>query len=120
MPLILIYGLDQNEVLDSEELELFLEDDLPQAASSVPEMRITPDLVSAFAIDAISYHKDVIVLVEGLFQREERTPEVLQLFTDSILACVRAFVEKNQIFGRIEVIPRTQRPTDGFAGYSQP
>lgn len=86
-------------------------------------MGITSDKVRVFApanLVEAALGTEIIVFVEGLFMRGSRTPEVRQRFANAVRDCVVEFVEKHLPQCRmVEVIPRSQRPDDGFADWQR-
>lgn len=120
MPILILHGIPR-ELADSDALRTFVLTDLPEAASSIPEMGITPDVVTTFVPGDLlsqSLGEEVILFVEGLFMRDERTPAVRQKFAKALCDCVVEFVRKHVPNCRmVEVIPRSQQPDDGFADW---
>lgn len=122
MPVIVVHGLSDASV-NQGDLNALLGWDLPQAATSVQAMGITPDLVSVFAPMEVAFNgsSDVVVFVEGLFMREERTEEVLQAFAEAIRDCVVHFVQRCvPDRSKIEVITRSHREPDAYASWKRP
>jgi hypothetical protein len=115
-----LYGIPR-ELADSDALRNFVLKQLPAAASSVPEMGITPDVVTTYVPgDLLSkgLGEEVILFVEGLFMRKERTAEVRQRFAEAVRDCVVEFVREHvPNCTMVEIIPRSQRPDDGFADW---
>ena len=118
MPIITLYGLP-SRLAETPELEELVMTTLPNAVASIKELGIAADQVTTFVPrDMLSkgLGNEVIAFIEGLFQKEERTPEVKQRLADTVKDALTAFC-RNHIreCGLIEVIPRSQRPNDGFA-----
>lgn len=96
--------------------------DLKQAVASVKELQVTPDNVSPFimkgAMQAVSGER-VFVFIDGLFEKDERTPEVCQKLTEVVFEAVTGIVQKYELFEVrfVEVINYKINPqTDGYTG----
>lgn len=121
MPVLVVHGLT-NTTAHHGGINEFLRWNLPKAASSVKEMKVTPDLVTVFAPVEVAFNgsSDIVIFVEGLWIRKERTQQVLETFAAAIMDCAREFVEECVPECKmIEVIPRSQRPSDGFASWER-
>lgn len=97
VPVLTVYGIPA-ELQNSLALRALLLEKLPEAASSVPEMEISPDLVTAFAPGDLldkGLGNEVIVTILGLFSRTKRTAEVLEWFAQAIRDCVVEFAQAN-------------------------
>ncbi len=121
MPVLVVHGLS-NTTANQGDINQFLGWSLPDAASSVEEMKITRGLVSVFAPVEVAFNGsyDIVIFVEGLWMRKERTEEVLQAFAEAINVCAADFVQKYvPECNLVEVILRSQRPSDGFASWER-
>jgi len=123
VPTVIVYGIPASLRGDAKLRELVWKD-LPVAAASVAEMDIDPQKVVVFAPDSLESNTDgteIVVFVEGLFVRPQRTPEVLQRFADAICDCVANFATQALPSCRkVEIIPRSQQSSDGFAYWKKP
>lgn len=122
MPVLTVLGIP-TDLRNTDELKHLALVRLPEAASSVPEMKITPDLVTVYVpgdlIDK-GLGDEIIVFIEGLFMREERTPEARQGLANAVRDCVVEWAQEHVLNCKtIEVIPRSQRPDDGFANWQK-
>ncbi len=121
MPVLVVHGLS-NTTANQGDINQFLGHELPKAASSVKEMKITRGLVTVFAPVEVAFNgfSDIVIFVEGLWMREERNQEVLKDFAEAIKDCAAEFVQKHvPDCDMIEVIPRSQRTSDGFASWER-
>lgn len=119
MPVLTLYGIPRNLRDRPQLLDELVDVWLPEAVASIPEMKITTSQVTVFIPDDLRTRRPrtkLIVFIEGLWMREERTPEVRQRLADAVRDCLEEFVltflPECEL---IEVIPRSQRPGDGFA-----
>ncbi len=120
MPVLTIYGMPP-DLKDSSALTHLVLEELPRAVAAVEELGVKPGQVTAFVPSDLvneALGEEIIVFIEGLWMRKERTPEVRQRLADAVLDCMRRFAEEH-VFRceMIEVIPRSQRPEDGFADW---
>lgn len=117
---MIVYGIPK-KLRNTDELSYFALKQLPEAVASIPEMGITTDLVSVFMpADMLDEDlgSEIIVFAEGLFMRDERTPEVRQKFADAVRDSVVEFaLEYVPRCKMVEVVPRSQQPDDGFADW---
>ena len=118
MPIIMIYGVPSFS--NTEPLKR-LTGDLQKVASDIEELHLTPDQVSVFfPSDRLYYIRDrpeLIVFINGLFPRSERTLEVRQRLAEAIHELVKAFAR--EYFPNcklVEVFVRPFDPSDAFAG----
>lgn len=81
MPLVIVYGIDQ-EKADVNTLIKTLREKVAQ----IPELTLTEDQVSVFVPrDVCGWESpDIIAMVEGLFNKPERTAGVRQRLADVI------------------------------------
>ena len=93
--------------------------DLQAAVSGIPELRLAKDdLTVLFPADILAWGAglELIVLVDGLFKREERTPEVLERLWEAIGTLVHDFAKAYvPQCTKVEVIPSNyDQDRDGF------
>lgn len=114
MPIVVVHGVNRR---NQHDVKMFLEHDLPEAVASVEELDIGPGNVTVFAPEAQTNDPSaVVIFVEGLFQRPERTQEVLQRLADEIRDATATFAESCLVdCEAIEVILRSQNPIDGYS-----
>lgn len=127
MPTLVIHGLSPELAVHREinNLKKFLFVDIPKVVARVDALRVSPDQVTVFAPTELvaPSRQEVVVFIEGLWQREERTPEVFNELAERVAECVVAFLlDENRMpkLQLVEVIPRSQRENDGFAAWERP
>jgi hypothetical protein len=92
MPFLDVVGIP-TEQRTSSRVTAYRVQELPNAASSVSEMCITPKLVTvSLRYEPEANGREVIVLVQGLFVRDQRTPDVLKHFARALRDCTVGMV----------------------------
>lgn len=117
MPIVVVHGVSRLKDRSQFDLKMFLEQDLPEAVASVEELDIDPSNVTVFAPEGQTNNPSaVVIFVEGLFQRPERTQEVLQRLAYEVREATVTFAESCLVdCEAIEVILRSQNPIDGYS-----
>ena len=91
MPVLRIIGFEARNVICLELIKL-----LKQSVASIVELQITSEQVTPFVFtDGVLQERRsecVVVYVDGLFEKPERTPEVCQRLTSVIYLAVRDIV----------------------------
>jgi hypothetical protein len=125
VPVLNVLGIPA-ELQNDPALAEFLLAKLPEAAASVPEMEITPGLVTAFApgdLLDMDLSNEIIVIILGLFgppKKPKRTPDVLERFAQALCDCVVEFAQKHvSQCGMIEVFD-AKDPNNCFADWRKP
>lgn len=109
MPVIYVHGIPPEAT--REHLEKLL-GDLRQAVASVEELQITPGQVTVFfPADRVQkgLGEEIILQIEGLYERPERTPEVLNRLAAACARVTRAYFYA----ALIEVFVHTVNPVAG-------
>jgi hypothetical protein len=116
MPAIVIYGIPKNLHMHLT-MSVYRYQEIPNAASSIPGMGITPDVVTVITpVDEGCSGKEIIAFIEGLFQRPGRTPEARQQLAIVIRDClVELAGSMMEDCRKVEVYPRSQSADDGFS-----
>ncbi len=111
MPIIFIYGVPGDH--DVPELEKLM-DRIKKTTSSVEELKISTDNISVFfPPDLVSagLGEEIVVMVEGLFDKPERTTEVRQDLANRLALLVYEFFPR----AAIEVlVKKFTQNKDGF------
>jgi hypothetical protein len=117
MPILIVYGLPKN-VSDLDKLT----NELRESVVAYPQFKLTAQQVTVFyPADCLDegLGEEVIVFVEGLFKKPERTREVRQQWADSLRDLIILFAKHHlpqcQL---VEVLVRSFDP-DGEAFASQ-
>jgi hypothetical protein len=118
VPIIVVHGLPTDHKYRAA-LEELITIDLPATVASAPELDIRSDQVTVFAPGSLvsrGHGTEIVAFIEGLYMRPERTAEVLQRLADNVRDCLLKFAQDNlPRCELIEVVPRSQRPDDGYA-----
>jgi len=114
MPVLIVYGMPNGEQRDLEKLI----DWLQRAVGS--SLMLAPSEVSVFfPVDIVQrgLGEELVCIIEGLFERSERTPNVRQALSEIIRDELRTFARKYlPQCVKIEVmISRFNQNADGFA-----
>lgn len=115
MPPVVIHGMPSG-VTNAENLRNLVLCELPEVVASVPEMGLVPDQVTVWVPNDLVRSESrgvVVVFVEGLFHKEERTYEVKARLVEVIKVCLVKFFQANltecKRIRALEVYPRSQR-----------
>lgn len=116
MPAIIIYGIPHN-LQTHMTTTVYRYQEIPNAASSIPGMGITPGMVTVITpVDEGCSGKEIIAFVEGLFQRPGRTPEARQQLAIVIRNClVELAGSMMPDCHKVEVYTRSQSADYGFS-----
>ncbi len=112
MPVLIVYGVLED--MEEKRLQRFWEA-LRESVQAVKELDITKDQVSVFfppdrLEDGLG--GEIIIFVESLFQRPERTKEVRKRLAKFVAGTARSFFPKANM---VECFVRSFDPDSGFA-----
>ena len=96
MPVIRVIGFEAGD-----EICLELIGALKDFVSYVDDLGVTPEQVSPFierGTMQVVPGEQVIVYIDGLFDKEERTPAVCQKLTDAVYGAVQLIVKKYELY----------------------
>ena len=114
MPVLIVYGVPST--IKQKDLETLVADLRAQAARP---LKLAPSEVSVFLpADLVQkgLGEELVCVVEGLFEKPERTPEVRQELANEIRGRLRAFALDYPSCRKVEVIvKRFDQFADGFA-----
>jgi hypothetical protein len=125
VPVLNIYGIPA-ELQNDHRLREFLLVKLPKAASSVPEMEITPELVTTFAPGDLldeGLGNEIIVTALGLFgppKRPKRTDQVLDRFAKAVRDCAVEFAQAHVPQCEMVEVFDAKNPNGCFADWRRP
>lgn len=114
MPILFVYGINPRDYQDQERLGVFCEE-LKEVVAGVPELKISPELVTCFFPGdnlKAGLGEEIVILVEGLFTRPERTPDVREKLAQAIVCFTRRFFPKTIL---AECFVQAFDPAMGFA-----
>gem|GEM_PF-4591102 len=113
MPLVLIYGIHSPDVPKIDGLAR----DIKKAVASVEELKITEKQVSVFFprdMNGIPRSQEIIALVEGFYEKPERTANVRNKVATEITRALKCYANEYLEHCRfIEVILKTYNPFGG-------
>ena len=118
MPIIIVYGIPSSKK-ESYDLEHFC-NALIQRTCSIKELNLTKEQVSCFFPADLMNNglgEEIIMFVEGLFEKPERTEEVRKVLSDKLAECGRKFFPDADL---IECLIHPFNPKSGFASISKP
>lgn len=110
MPVITIYGLSNETEGELKRIK----DKICEEVAGIRALNLDKKQVSVFfPLSKIEkpFYRDIIVFVDGLFEKPERTQEVRNEFAEKIGRAVRFFVSADDL---IEVFVRSFNPSQGF------
>lgn len=115
MPVIRVVGLEV-----SERAARYLISGLKSYVAGIKELGVTEKQVTPLVHTGVVQevpNEAIIVYVDGLFDKKERTPEVRQKLAETIFAAVRYFIRQEHLtepkFAEI-IIHRTKPDEDGY------
>lgn len=126
MLIITVWGLPElDEMYEGKLLTIKLENDILSAVVEIEELALKfKDIMVFFPPDKIKkeFDEEIIVFVDGLFEKPEYTEEVKNLLAEKIGKAVRSYFEnyrdKTIAWGKvprlIEVFVRSFNPRNGF------
>ena len=112
MPIMFVYGIRGDT--KQEKLEQLI-NDLRETVGQVPELGIGPKQVTVFLpadLCATGLGEEIICMVEGLFNRAERTKDVRNRFAQIIKGVLEKHFPNT---GLVEVFVKKFHGDDGFA-----
>ena len=112
MPVLLVYGIPKNTKVTK--LSQFCEN-LRLVAADIKELNITVDQVSVFfPTDRLEegLGEEIIVFVEGLFDRPERTKKVRKDLATAVAKTIRSYFSNTKM---VECFVKPFNPDLGFA-----
>ena len=108
MPILLLLGVPKHQ-----QTTLF-EKALQQRISGIPELKLKPEEITIkFLADA---DDEIIIFVEGLFDKPERTEEVRKNLAERIVLCGQKYLPEATL---IECFVRLFDPKQGFYSISK-
>lgn len=116
MPVLVVYGVPQRT--SSLQINAYLRPGLKEAVAGISELGLSPKEVSVFLHQentensgfAVS-QEDIVVFIDGLFEKPERTDEVLSRLARAVVEKIEEF--KLTKYGKIECFVRTFNPANG-------
>ena len=113
MPILLIYGVDK-----FEQTERFIMA-LNKRIVDLRELNLNEDDITVKFVRSTGSYGEIIIFVEGLFDKPERTPEVRKQLAERLVETTKRFCPDATL---IECLIRPFEPTLGFASIriSQP
>ncbi|MCA9353399.1 hypothetical protein KC842_00820 [Candidatus Nomurabacteria bacterium] len=118
MPLLQVFGYENHYSNGSGKLREEFNQKLREALASTEGLRITPKQVSIVHSGDIDSENGLILIIRGLFVREERTLEVKNEACENIKNALLSFRYLSRDIGWIEVWTESTDPSlEGFADY---
>jgi len=119
MPVVTVWGVPEGaRLVDLHKLAQVIK----EAIASISELKVLPENVTVFFPSvqrgAGQWGQEIVIFIEGLFQGALRTPEVRQTMADAVGKAAWKYLHPRLVAcNLIKVIPRSQRPDDGYAKY---
>jgi|SRR3989344_4852508 len=118
MPVLMIFGIQQ-DVINSFEINAYLRPGLKEAVAGVTELGLSRKEVSVFlhqenTDDAgfAALQTEIVVFIDGLFEKPERTDEVLNRLAKAVVEKIKEF--KFAKHEKVECFVRSFNPARGF------
>ncbi len=117
MPILVVYGIPVDTA--QKELESFCQN-LISAVYMMPELELKPSDVSVFFPQDLMHSglgEEIIIFVEGLFEKPERTEDVRQKLAQDLVTVACKYFPRSNL---IECLIRPFDPKKGFSYHFQP
>jgi hypothetical protein len=117
MPILVVYGIPSDAT--QKKLESFC-GSLIKAVYTIPELELKPGDISVFFPGDLMHSglgEEIIIFVEGLFEKPERTEDVRQRLAKDLIAVAYKYFSSSNL---IECLVRPFNPKSGFAYHFQP
>ena len=106
MPIILLLGVQKQH-----QTERFVTA-LKQRAYGIEQLHITEDDITPLFIPSEGSVGEIIIFVEGLFEKPERTEEIRNKFAERLAECAKTYCEHPRL---VECLIHPFDPRFGFA-----